>query len=94
MTTIHHLSSFPSIPTTLTCTPCPRHLSRAMLVCTEWAEAAGEARLWRTFPLVVGVATEAALTTRLTRTLALPRLQYLQHLEVGGTRGCRGVGVH
>ena len=43
--------------------------------------------------LSAGVATKEALTTRLTRTLALPRLQYLQHLEVGGTRRCRGVGV-
>ena len=60
------------------------------MVCSEWAEAAGEARLWRSFPLVVGVSTEEALTTRLTRTLALPRLHHLQHLEVGGARRCRG----
>ena len=59
-----------------------RHLARAILVCQDWAQAAGDPHLWKDFSLRLASEDSLGLGERLARLLNLHRFSYLRQLEL------------
>ena len=59
-----------------------RHLARAILVCQDWAQAAGDPHLWKDFSLRLASEDSLGLGERLGRLLNLHRFSHLRQLEL------------